>query len=166
MVQPANLELNKSGASETLKEGVPVQPDVSVNLAEEIDSALEGISLANGPAENREQASEQGGGQKSASAKKKDDEDAKAYAAKRQALMDAKPKPVQMVNDIRAVLHKQLITLEKEEVVVRSKGIKQIDKYVDVVAKIRHIKRMFARLANASYKALKALWLKVVHGIV
>lgn len=166
MSQPfAQLEAEKNRSEQT-EQVNDAGNELAVGLSDEIEVTT-GLTLAEGPSEGREMASEQGGGKSGGKTKKDDDKTAaQKYEERKKKLMAMQPKEAQMIKEIRKVLHEKLIKLEKEEAYVRRRGLKAIDNYVDLVAKIRHLRRLLRRAANASYKVLKDLWLKVVHGIV
>lgn len=142
---------------------------VSFNIAEELDAAGIDVGSLGQVAEMKEFASEKKGDSSSQTRGTRQSaggKTAQQIQDQRAQLIASNPREVDMIRDIRKVLHDRLMRLEKEEAVLRSKGLKKINQYNDVVAKVRHINRLTFEMAQAGFKALKALWLRIVHGIV
>lgn len=166
----APVEKLKSGSAVEKKELQDKELSIAFSIDKELeDAGIDVIALGNvaevqksGPSENKGD----GSGSNAKSNSKHRGMSASDYAAWRQKLITSEPRDKDMVREIRKTLRKKLAKLEKEEVRLKRKGLKSINGYNDAVAKIRHINRLLSELAEAGYRALKALWLRVVHGIV
>lgn len=90
----------------------------------------------------------------------------KRYLQKREQLINSNPTEEKMIREIKSVLDRKMTKLVAEESKLRSQGLKKIDKYANVVAKIRNLNRLLAEVLESGYRALKALWLRIVHGII
>jgi len=159
-------ELNK-GAAQTVK------PDMAgFDVATELSAA--GLDLVflgeiSEKANERPQEFGSGQGQKAQGVTAGDDKAAaknRRYLQKRQQLINSNPSQEKMIRDIKSVLDKKMTKLVAEESKLRSQGLKSIDKYTKVVAKMRNLNRLLAEVLESGYRALKALWLRIVHGII
>ncbi|PIQ78322.1 hypothetical protein COV81_05060 [Candidatus Peregrinibacteria bacterium CG11_big_fil_rev_8_21_14_0_20_41_10] len=158
---PMDIE-NKVGHAPKTPESAPA---VESSLGVDISGEIEAVGLGD-IAETAQDVGENQGAGKAATTGATAGKTAKQIAAHKAQLIASQPPKQDMVRDIRNALHQQLVGLGKEETKLRKEGLKTIMQYNDVIAKMRNINRLLADVAEASYKALKALWLRIVHGIV
>lgn len=87
-------------------------------------------------------------------------------AAKKAQLMAAKPARKLMESSIKLSVSSELKTLRKQENTYRRLGAKAVNKYNEIIAKIRSLRRLIESLAMLTYEQIKSVWLRVVHRIV
>lgn len=143
-------------------EELNVRMDTS-GILEGVDGAEDGAEAMGHVGETKEDLGEQ---QRGTSGKfqqfstKMTDEQAAALKAK---LLASPPSQKRMVQEIRAHIHKEIIDLQRQ-----ARRFKKIGSFHDLnatVSKIRELKGLLSRLWHATAEFVKAIWLKVVHGI-
>lgn len=115
------------------------------------------------PSEAREQTGENKHAQMS---RQRVDDRKKMAAARRQRLIDSKPKPQVMVKQITRSLENEEKKLKRQARTLRRSAADSAFRLTQVVQRLREIRQLIATLADMAYDILKKLWLRVVHGIV
>lgn len=133
-------------------------------LDEALDNAglgsLEGLIAETKEGVQDDYKAKSSGGKKTKGSKQQD------YSAWRASLISAKPSQSDMISDIQKSLKFKLESLVTKQNKLEKKSLKTVSEYNNVVAQIRNVNNMLDRVAHAGYAALKALWLKIVHGIM
>ena len=110
-----------------------------------------------------ENAGEQGG-KSSSTAQTQDGDDAKQLSERellREKLLKTAPQEKEMRKEVKQVLLKKKVMLEKE--VAKYKGTKDYCLLSLAIIHLRAVVRQLQIVARASYDLLKDIWLKVVH---
>lgn len=89
-----------------------------------------------------------------------------AMEQRRNDLLASKPPKKTMERDIQAVIDKKLSDLYSEQRLYSRNPVKYSEKFVEVVSKIRELRKILQNLAIYTYEQIKSLWLKIVHNIV
>lgn len=129
-----------------------------------LDSALEDAGLGNLEGLVSEEQKQIGENQKGSS-KKSNGGKRQDYQKWRAELINSQPTQKDMIVDIQKTLNSKLEDLFEKKKKLQKKNLVAISEFNDVVSQIRNVNNLLGKVAHASYEALKALWLKIVHGI-
>lgn len=160
--RPSSAETTRATPETHHGEELKVRMDTSGILGG-VEGAEDGAEAMGHVGENKEDLGEQ---QQGTSGKfqqfsqKMTDEQAAALKAK---LLASPPSQKKMVQEIRAHIHKEIVQLQRQ-----ARHFKKTGSFHDLsltVAKIRELKGLLSRLWHAAAEFVKAVWLKVVHGI-
>ncbi len=155
-------ETARSSQESERSEDLNVRMDTS-GILEGVDGAEDGAEAMGHVGEAKEGLGEQ---QKGTAGKfqqfstKMTDEQAAALKAK---LLASPPSQKKMVQEIRAHIHKEIVELQRQ-----ARHFQKTGSFHDLsltVSKIRELKGLLSRLWHATAEFVKAIWLKVVHGI-
>ena len=160
--RPASPETSRSTHEAERGEDLKVRVDTS-GILEGVDGAEDGAEAMGNVGETKEDLGEQ---QKGTAGKfqqfstKMTDDQAAALKAK---LLASPPSQKRMVQEIRAHIHKEIVDLQRQ-----ARRFQKSGSFHDLnatVSKIRELKGLLSRLWHATAEFVKAIWLKVVHGI-
>lgn len=146
-IQEENIDVSEGAAD--FVEGI--DGEVEGEGSGEISEKKEGIG------EHRQST----GGKFQQFSKNMTDEEA---AKLKKKLLQKPPTKREMVSEIRAHIHKEILVLNKKAKRARRKG--HFRELAESVRRTRELKRLLANLFTATAELIKNTWLKVVHGIV